>query len=121
MTKLSEEAKKAIGEIRPSLVATASRTGKPNVSAKGSLRVLDDEHVVFADIASPRTVANIRENSQMAIICLDAAARKGCRIWGKGSIFNTGELFDQLTAEYAKKNMEVKNVVKVAVEEVETF
>ena len=121
MTKLSEEAKKAIGEIRPSLVATASRTGKPNVSAKGSLRVLDDEHIVFADIASPRTVANIRENSQVAVICLDAAARKGCRIWGTGSIFNSGELFDQLTAEYAKKSMEVKNAVKVAVEEIETF
>jgi hypothetical protein len=121
MTKLTDEAKKAIGEIRPSLVATASRTGKPNVSAKGSLRVLDDEHVAFADIASPRTVTNIRENPQVAVICLDAAARKGCRIWGKGSILNSGELFDQLTAEYAKKNMEVKNVVKVAVEEVETF
>jgi predicted pyridoxine 5'-phosphate oxidase superfamily flavin-nucleotide-binding protein len=121
MTKLTDEAKMAIGEIRPSLVATASRTGKPNVSAKGSLRVLDDEHVVFADIASPRTVANIRENPQVAVICLDAATRKGCRIWGKGSIFNSGELFDQLTAEYAEKNMEVKNVVKVAVEEVETF
>ena len=121
MTKLTDEAKKAIGEIRPSLVATASRTGKPNVSAKGSLRVLDDEHVAFADIASPRTVTNIRENPQVAVICLDAAARKGCRIWGKGSILNSGELFDQLTAEYAEKNMEVKNVVKVAVEEVETF
>ena len=121
MTKLTDEAKKAIGEIRPSLVATASRTGKPNVSAKGSLRVLDDEHVVFADIASPRTVTNIRENPRVAVICLDAAARKGCRIWGKGSIFNSGELFDQLTVEYAEKNMEVKNVVKVAVEEVETF
>jgi predicted pyridoxine 5'-phosphate oxidase superfamily flavin-nucleotide-binding protein len=121
MTQISDEAKKAIGEIRPSLLATASRTGKPNVSAKGSLRVLDDEHVVFADIASPRTVANIKENPQVAVICLDAAARKGCRIWGKGSIFDSGELFDQLTAEYAKKNMKVKHVVKVAVEEVETF
>ena len=121
MTKLSEEAKKAIGEIHPSLVATTNRTGKPNVSAKGSLRVLDDEHVVFADIASPRTVANITENHQVAIICLDAAARKGCRIWGKGRIFNSGDLFDQLTSEYAEKNMEVKNVVKVAVEEVGTF
>jgi len=121
MTLLTEEAKKAIGEIRPSLVATASKTGKPNVSAKGSLRVLDDGHVVFADIASPRTVANIRENSQVAIICLDAAARKGCRLWGKGSILNEGELFDQLSAEYAEKSMVVKNVVKVAVEEVETF
>ena len=121
MTKLSDEAKKAITEIRPSLVATAGSTGKPNVSAKGSFRVLDDEHVVFADIASPRTVANIRENPQVAVICLDAAARKGCRIWGQGSILDSGELFDQLTAEYAEKNMEVKNVVKVAVEEVETF
>ncbi len=121
MTKLTDEAKKAIGEIRPSLLATASRTGKPNVSAKGSLRVLDDEHVVFADIASPRTIANIRENPQVAFICLDAAARKGCRIWGKGSIFNSGELFDQLAAEYAEKNKIVKNIVKVAVEEVETF
>ncbi len=27
MTKLTDEAKKAIGEIRPSLLATASRTG----------------------------------------------------------------------------------------------
>jgi len=121
VTKLTDEAQKAIAEIRPSLVATASKTGKPNVSAKGSFRVLDDDHVVFADIASPRTVANIRENSQVAVICLDAAARKGCRIWGKGRILNSGELFDQLAAEYAEKNMEVKNVVKVAVEEVETF
>jgi len=121
MTKLTDEAKKAIEEIRPSLVATSSRIGKPNVSAKGSFRVLNDEHVVFADIASPRTVANIRENAQVAVICLDAAARKGCRIWGKGSVLNSGELFDQLTAEYAEKNMQVKNVVKVAVVEVETF
>jgi len=36
-------------------------------------------------------------------------------------ILNSGELFDRLTAEYAKKNMEVKNVVKVTVEELETF
>ena len=121
MSKLTEEAKNAVAKIRPSLVATASGTGKPNVSAKGSLRVLDDEHVAFADIASPRTVANIRENPQVAIICLDAAARKGVRIWGQGSIFNSGELFDQLTAEYAAKNMVVQNAVKVAVEDVETF
>jgi hypothetical protein len=57
----------------------------------------------------------------VSVICLDASARTGCRIWGKGTILDSGELFDQLTAEYAEKNMQVKNVVKVAVEEVETF
>jgi predicted pyridoxine 5'-phosphate oxidase superfamily flavin-nucleotide-binding protein len=121
MAKLTDDAKKAIAEIRPSLIATASKTGKPNVSAKGSLRVLDDEHVLFADIASPRTIANIKENPQVAVICLNAAARKGCRIWGKGEILNSGELFDKIVAEFASINMKVKNVVKVAVTEVETF
>ena len=121
MAKLTEEAKKAIGAIRPSLVATASKNGKPNVSAKGSLRVLDDEHLLFADVASPRTIANIKENPQVAAICLDAAARKGCRIWGKGEIFKSGEIFDKIVAEYASKNMKVRNVVKITVEEVETF
>ena len=121
MEKLTDEAKKAIGEIRPALVATASKTGKPNVSAKGSLRVLDDEHVLFADIASPRTVANIKENPQVAVICLNATARKGCRIWGKGEIVSSGELFDKTIAEFASRNMKVKNVVKVSVDEVETF
>ena len=121
MAKLTEEAKRVIGAIRPSLVATASKAGKPNVSAKGSLRVLDDDHVIFADIASPRTLANIKENPQVAIICLDAPARKGCRIWGRGEILGSGELFDKVVAEYARRNMKVRNVVKVAVEEVETF
>lgn len=121
MTKLSDEAKKSIGEIRPSLVATASKAGKANVSAKGSLRVVDDEHVAFADVASPRTVANIKENPQVAILCLDAAARKGCRIWGQAEILTSGELFDAISHEYAARNMQVKHVVKVRVEDVETF
>ena len=119
MAKLTENAKKAIKEIRPSLVATASKKGKPNVSAKGSLRVLDDDHIIFANVASPRTVANIKENPQVAIICLDASSRKGCRIWGRGEILDSGELFDKTVAEYASRNMKVRNVVKITVDEVE--
>jgi uncharacterized protein len=121
MAKLTEEAKKTIGMIHPAYVATASKNGKPNVSAKGSLRVIDDEHVLFADVHSPRTVANIRENPQVAIICLDAVAHKGCRIWGKGEVMSSGELFDKAVTDLAARNMKVNNVVKVAVEEVETF
>ena len=121
MAKLTAEMKKAIGEIRPSLVATASKTGKPNVSAKGSLQVLDDEHLLFADVASPRTITNIKENPQVSVICLDAASRKGCRIWGKGEIITSGELFDKMAAEMASRNMKVKNVVKITVEEEEAF
>jgi len=120
MAKLTEEVKTAIGTIRPAFVATASKAGKPNVSAKGSLRVIDYEHVVFSDINSPRTIANIKENPQVAIICMDTTTRKGCRIWGTGEIISSGEVFDQTAAELVKRNMKLKNLVKVTVEKAET-
>jgi len=118
---MSEEVKKAIKEFGPAIVATANKAGKPNVSAKGSLRVLDDEHVVFADIASPRTIANLRENPQVAILCLNPELRKGCRIWGKAEILTSGEPFEKLKQEYVARKMKVNNVVKVTVEEAVAF
>jgi len=122
MAKLSEEAKKAIGELGPALIATASKDGKPNVSPKGSFRVLDDEHVIFADIASPRTMANLRENPQLSAIVFDPSTRKGCRIWGKAvEILDSGDLFDTVSAQFASRGMKIKHIVKVAVDEMITF
>jgi len=60
--KPSNEVKQSIDEIHPAMVAIASKSGKPNVSPKGSLRVLDEEHLLFANIASPLTMANIKQN-----------------------------------------------------------
>lgn len=119
--KMSEEVKAAIAENNPRLVATASKAGKPNVSAKGSLRVLDDEHLVFADIRSPRTIANLKENPQVAVFCLNPSTRKGCRIWGRAEVMSSGELFDQVSRELGARNMKANNVVKIAVEEAIAF
>ena len=122
MAKLTEEAKKAIAEFGAALVATASKDGKPNVSLKGSFRVLDDEHVIFADIASPRTMANLRENPQLSVMVFDPSTCKGCRVWGKAvEILDSGSLFDTISAEFAAKGMKVNHIVKVAVDEVTTF
>ena len=117
MAKLSEVAKKIIGDIRPGLVATANKDGKPNVSAKGTFRVLDDECVAFNDFNSPRTIANLRENPQLSVIVFDPATRKGCRIWGKAEILDSGDLFDTISAEFAARGRKLNHLVKVAVEE----
>ena len=121
MAKLSEEAKKIINEVHPGLVATADRDGKPNVSAKGSFRVLDNEHVVFSDVASPRTIANLQENPQLAAIVFDPATRHGCRIWGTAEILESGDIFDAAAAQLSSRGITVNHVVRVAVEDVATF
>ncbi|TET74922.1 MAG: pyridoxamine 5'-phosphate oxidase family protein [Dehalococcoidia bacterium] len=117
MGKLPEKVKETIAEIRPGIIATASKDGKPNVSAKGSFRVLDDDHVVFADISSPRTIANLRENPNVSILVVHPKSMKGCRIWGKGEILDSGELFEQMSKEFAERNLKVNHVVKITVEE----
>ena len=121
MAKLSEEAQKIISEIHPGLIATTGKNGKPNVSPKGSFRVLDDEHVIFSDFASPRTIANLKENPQLSAIVFDPATRKGCRIWGKTEIMESGDLFDTISAESAARKAELKHLLKIAVEEVAIF
>ncbi len=121
MAKLTEEAKKIIGEFGPALIATANKNGKPNVSPKGSFRVLDDEHVIFANIASTRTMANLKENPQLTAIIFDRSTRKGCRIWGRAEVLDSGDLFDSLSTEFAPRGTKVKHVVKVTVEEAATF
>ncbi len=118
MGKLDETAKKLLGEIRPALIATASKDGKPNVSAKGSFRVLDDDYVAFNDMNSPRTIANLKENPQVSIICLDSN-RRSCRIWGTAEVLDSGSLYDESAAAMAARNMKPKHVVRVKVDEVE--
>jgi uncharacterized protein len=121
MAVLSTEAKSVIAETHPGLIATADASGRPNVSAKGTFRVLDDEHVVFADVNSPRTVANLRQNPQVSAIVLDPASRHGCRVWGKAEIIEAGPLFDNVNAGLAARNIQAKHVVVVAVEDFVVF
>ena len=102
-------------------VATASREGTPNVSIKGTLRVMDDEHHVFADIFSLKTRKNLQENPKVAIMVFDAEARRGYAFKGKTEQVESGPLFDQ-TVESIRKSMPQlptpKYVVKVTVESI---
>ncbi|MBW2003177.1 MAG: pyridoxamine 5'-phosphate oxidase family protein [Deltaproteobacteria bacterium] len=121
MGNIDTKLKEAVANITPALVATSDKNGLPNVSPKGSFRVLDDEHVVFADIRSPQTISNLKQNPLISAIGLDAATRKGWRIWGKATeILTAGDLFDRLNHEYQSKGG-VKHVVKVKVEKSAVF
>jgi uncharacterized protein len=102
-------------------VATASRDGTPNLSIKGSLRVLDDEHLLFADIFSLKTRANLKENPRAAIMVYDPETRRGYAFKGSAELLEGGPVFDQ-TVEYIKKAMPqlptAKYVVRVTIDSI---
>jgi uncharacterized protein len=106
---------------KPGWVATAAKDGTPNVSIKGSLRLLDDEHLVFADIYSLKTRKNLQENPKVAVMVYDEASRRGFMIKGSAEQISSGALYDQ-TVEGMKKLMPQlpppKYVVRVTVQSV---
>ena len=102
-------------------VASAARDGTPNVSIKGSLRLLDDEHLVFADIYSLKTRKNLQENPRVAIMVYEEASRRGYMFKGSAELLANGPLYDK-TVENMKKVMPQlpapNYVVKVTVESI---
>jgi predicted pyridoxine 5'-phosphate oxidase superfamily flavin-nucleotide-binding protein len=68
MAKLSEEMKRLVERQRLGFVATVCPDGTPSVSPKGTVSILDDEHLIFADIRSPGTVSNLRTNPSVEVV-----------------------------------------------------
>jgi hypothetical protein len=89
--RFTPDMQRVVLEQRLGFVATVSPDGAPNLSPKGTTTVFDDTHLVFADVASPNTVANIRANPQVEINVVDPIVRKGYRFRGVGSVHAPGE------------------------------
>lgn len=121
MATLTDEMKALIREVRLGIAATADKSGMPNASFKGSLQVLDDENLIFADIMSPKTTNNLQENNKICILVGDHKKMVGYQFKGEAELLNEGELYDKMCAGVAAMNMNLpkpKYVVKIKVDEI---
>ena len=121
-SRMIAEAKRVIEEQRLAYVATVSQDGTPNVSPKGTIAVWDEDHLVFADIRSPGTIANISRNPAVELNVVDPFSRKGYRFKGTAQIVRDGELFPRFVDFYlgrgARRAAAVRTFVLVKVERV---
>jgi uncharacterized protein len=92
---LSEDMKRVVLEQRLGFVATVTPDGRPNLSPKGTTTVWDDEHLVFADIASPGTVANLAVNPHVEVNVVDPIVRKGYRFKGTATVHTDGHSYER--------------------------
>ena len=87
---LTEDMKRTVREQRLAFVATVCADGTPNLSPKGTIAVWDDDHLIFADLASPGTMENLRNNPAIEINVVDAFTRKGYRFKGTATVPTAG-------------------------------
>ncbi len=116
---LTADMKRVVEEQRLGFVATVCPDGTPNLSPKGTTAVWDDDHLVFANIRSPGTLANLRQNAGVEVNVVDPFLRKGYRFKGVASILESGVLYDKAIAFYNARGSRVtlfREVVLVRVE-----
>lgn len=73
-----------------------SKDGVPNVSPKEMFVYSATGHLVIANIASPNSVKNIRQNPQVCVSFIDVFVQKGLKIKGTAEIIlNTDNRFQK--------------------------
>ena len=118
MGLLTSDMKRVVEEQRLGFVATVCPDGSPNLSPKGTTAVWDDDHLVFANIRSPGTLANLRQNANVEVNVVDPFLRKGYRFKGVASVLESGALYDEAIAFYRERGSQssIREVVMVRVQ-----
>ena len=113
MGVLTADMKRVVEEQRLGFVATVCADGTPNLSPKGTTAVWDDDHLVFANIRSPGTIANLRQNASVEVNVVDPFLRKGYRFKGVASVLESGALYDKAIAFYKERGSMVSAIREV--------
>src|SRR5215813_6762680 len=110
--------KRVVHQQRLAFVATVCADNTPNLSPKGTIAVWDDDHLVFANIRSPRTIANLRGNAAIEINVVDPMVRKGYRFKGTATVLEAGAEYDRIAAFFKARGVSnpIREVVVIRVE-----
>ncbi len=116
---LSPEMQQLVRDQRLGFVASISPDGYPNVSPKGSLTVLDDYNLVFADVDSPHTVQNLSVDPKTEVNVVDPFARRGYRFRGTAEVLHSGTSYWKVLEMYREEGSDVRRVRAVVIVAVE--
>ena len=94
--ELSTDIQRAVLEQSLGFVSDRhARKGRRISSPKGTTTVFDAQHLMFADVASPGTVANLAMNPNVEVNVVDPIVRKGYRFRGTATAYTSGEMFER--------------------------
>jgi hypothetical protein len=101
MIEITTDMVEIINQAILSFVATVNEDGTPNLSPKASLTIRNGV-LYFADIASPRTILNLKRNPAIEINVVDIFQRRGYRFGGRASILSPGDDGYSMIADWVR-------------------
>jgi uncharacterized protein len=120
MVKLNEDIKTAFLKVKVFPVATASKDGIPNVVPMGFCKLMDDETIWIADNFMLKSLANLKENPNIAIYIWGPDTGGCFQIKGKADLIDSGEKFEKMRSivHASKPGLPAKTLIEVKISEV---
>ena len=120
MSLITSEIKEFLEQQKLGFVATVSVDGTPNISPKGTIIGWTSELLAFANIRSPDTVNNLKNNPNVEINVIDPLLRRGYLFKGMARILNDGQMYNEILEFYRNKGIKsiIHEVVLVNVSDV---
>ena len=120
-TKINDQLRYFISQRDSFYMASANAEGQPYIQhrggPKGFLKVLDDEHLAFADFSGNRqyiSVGNFDENNKVHLFLMDYPNRRRIKIWGEASVItDDAALIAQLKDE--EYEVPIERAIKIKV------
>jgi predicted pyridoxine 5'-phosphate oxidase superfamily flavin-nucleotide-binding protein len=104
MVQLNDEMKAVFSKVKIFPVATASKTGIPNVAPIAFVQLVADDTLWIGDNYMVKTLANVRENPHLAIYAYDPDVKRCFQIKGRVETRTTGPDFEKMKGIIKAKN-----------------
>lgn len=120
--KLTKELKHSIDKSVLCWLATVSSDNIPNVSPKEIFTYYKSDKIIIANIASPQTLENIKQNENICVSFVDILVQKGFQVKGKAEIirkdnFGFAEMESKLT-KMTNGKFPFSTITKITIEQV---
>lgn len=110
MIKMTDEMRElidnALANGMPCILATASKSGLPNMSYRGSVMVFDDESLAYWDRGKRQSVQDMEENPQVCVMFRHPEKRIVWRFFGDVTIHRDGQVREQVMARVVQPELD---------------
>jgi predicted pyridoxine 5'-phosphate oxidase superfamily flavin-nucleotide-binding protein len=120
--ELTTEIKESINRSVLCWLATVSTENVPNVSPKEIFNYYGTDKIIVANIASPQTVRNIKQNENVCVSFIDILIQKGFQIKGIAKIIKITDTdfteMEKILTEMTGGNFPFSTITEIKIEQI---
>ena len=110
MIRITEEMRRLINDSLadgfPCMLATASPSGQPGLSFRGSMMVFDEQSLAYWDRTQRAGLEHVEANHKVVMMYRNTKERRSWKFYGEAKVYKEGPVREQVMALVVKPELD---------------